>query len=353
MSPDTSHWLAPLHDWPRAAIDLLDNHVAIVRIVVARVRGSAPREVGTGMLVTEQHLLGTIGGGQLEHTAIDVARQLLSNASAAALELRRYTLATELAQCCGGVVDILFERYARADQTFLRSVERAARSGASSLEVSGVGTTVERRIVPQLLEAIVAADDRVIRWHEPLHDARPEVWVCGAGHVGQALVRVLNELPMRVTWLDSRRELMPGTLANVTPRVADDPVSCIADASNQSHFVVMTHSHALDYALCCAVLRRRDVASLGLIGSRSKAARFRSRLAHDGFGADTIGRLRCPIGVDGIQSKDPAVIAIAIAAQLLQRIDTRHQLRTLQPMQALAACAPGGCAACDSKRAVS
>lgn len=357
MSTSTPHWLTPLHDWPHAAIDLLDANVAVVRVVVARVRGSAPREIGVSMLVSEQHLLGTIGGGQLEHTAIDVAREMLITHAGPALELKRYTLATELAQCCGGVVEILFERYVRADQPFLRTLERAARTGASSLEVSSTNGTADRRVVPQRLATAVESINGVVRWCEPLRDTRPDVWIFGAGHVGQALARVLNDVPVRTTWVDSRAELMPGTLANITLQVLEDPVQCVADAPGQTHFIVMTHSHALDYLLCRTILQRRDAASLGLIGSISKAARFRSRLQHDGLAPHAIAQLTCPIGIAGIRSKDPAVIAIAIAAQLLQRIDTRQQLPTRESMKSMHTCAaadrPGGCAACDPKRAAS
>jgi xanthine dehydrogenase accessory factor len=156
---------------------------------------------------------------------------------------------------------------------------------------------------------------------ERLDDALPTLWLYGAGHVGQALARIVAELPLRLTWIDSRTELFPTALASeVRLRGDADSLATIADAPEGTYFLVMTHSHPLDYELCRAILGRNDFAWLGLIGSESKAARFRSRLVRDGVGADRIARLVCPIGVSGIESKWPAAIAVGVAAQLMQEI---------------------------------
>jgi xanthine dehydrogenase accessory factor len=157
---------------------------------------------------------------------------------------------------------------------------------------------------------------------ERLDDAMPEVWLYGAGHVGQALARILVELPVRLTWTDSRAEWLPPAGAErMHVRHCAEPATTLDDAPVGAYFVIMTHSHALDYALCRTLLERNDFAWLGLIGSMSKAARFRSRLAREGVAADAIARLACPIGVQGIASKWPSAIAVAIAAQLLQQFD--------------------------------
>jgi xanthine/CO dehydrogenase XdhC/CoxF family maturation factor len=156
---------------------------------------------------------------------------------------------------------------------------------------------------------------------ERLDDEFPAVWLYGAGHVGQALARILAELPLRLTWIDSRAELFPETLSRGVRFLHDaDSVATMSEAPVGAYFVVMSHSHPLDFALCHALLERNDFAWLGLIGSASKAARFRSRLRRAGLGADVIGKLVCPIGVDGIESKWPAAIAVAVAAQLMQQI---------------------------------
>jgi xanthine dehydrogenase accessory protein XdhC len=156
---------------------------------------------------------------------------------------------------------------------------------------------------------------------ERLDDEFPAVWLYGAGHVGQALARILVELPLRLTWIDSRTELFPDTIGSGA-RILHDPdtLSTVSEAPVGACFIVMSHSHPLDYSLCHALLERNDFAWLGLIGSMSKAARFRSRLTRAGLGADVIRKLVCPIGVDGIDSKWPAAIAVAVAAQLMQQI---------------------------------
>jgi hypothetical protein len=164
-----------------------------------------------------------------------------------------------------------------------------------------------------------AADE--LTFIERLDNEFPAVWLYGAGHVGQALARILAELPLRLTWIDSRAELFPETLGGGVRILHDtDSVASVSEAPVGAYFIVMSHSHPLDFALCHALLERNDFAWLGLIGSASKAARFRSRLRRAGLGPDVIGKLVCPIGVDGIESKWPAAIAVAVAAQLMQRI---------------------------------
>jgi xanthine dehydrogenase accessory protein XdhC len=156
---------------------------------------------------------------------------------------------------------------------------------------------------------------------ERLDDEFPAVWLYGAGHVGQALARILVELPLRLTWIDSRAELFPDTMGSGARTLHDpDTLSTVSEAPVGAYFIVMSHSHPLDYSLCHALLERNDFAWLGLIGSMSKAARFRSRLTRAGLGPDVIRKLVCPIGVDGIDSKWPAAIAVAVAAQLMQQL---------------------------------
>src|SRR5271170_2485867 len=190
---------------------------------------------------------------------------------------------------------------------------------------------------------------------ERLDDALPALWLFGAGHVGQALARILMELPLRLTWVDSRAEQFPAE----RPAAAKiwhcpDPVASVAAAPRGARFLVMTHSHPLDYALCRAILERNDFAWAGLIGSMSKAARFRSRLARDGVGAEAIARLVCPIGIDGITSKWPAAIAVGVAAQVMQDISAGVQAGRRGHTAAAAGndCPRIACSSCGSLGAV-
>jgi len=149
---------------------------------------------------------------------------------------------------------------------------------------------------------------------------RPSLWIFGAGHVGQALVRLLSELSaFDITWIDPRAELLPPSLPEcVTTLVCATPAERVAAAPAGSHHVVLTHDHALDYEICRALLNRAEVPWVGLIGSASKAARFRSRLLRAGIDCESLARLHCPIGIEGVASKLPLGVAIAIAAQLLR-----------------------------------
>jgi xanthine dehydrogenase accessory factor len=319
------------------------------------------------MLVGRDEFHGTIGGGQLEWQALAAARTLLTGAAPAA-RMQRIVLGAELAQCCGGVVEVWMERYTRADGTLLRAASDAARRGAALLISSITPHGVRRQIVsdrdanpgtePMLRRARALTPPRVtgaLAGHatlwERLDEDLPALWLYGAGHVGQALARIMAELPLRLTWIDSRAELFPLQVPE-TVRIVHAPelVATLAAAPAGTRFLVLTHSHPLDYALCKAILERDDFASLGLIGSKSKAARFRSRLARDGVPAASIARLQCPIGAGGIASKWPAAIAVAVAFDLLQAISAASPADDpiCPPPLAEAACQAQSCANCQS-----
>jgi xanthine dehydrogenase accessory factor len=145
------------------------------------------------------------------------------------------------------------------------------------------------------------------------------VTLFGAGHVGQALAASLGLLPCRVTWVDDRDGQFPATIpANVSVVTSAAPPLEVAQAPTGSFFLVMTHSHAIDQDICEEILRRDDFAYCGLIGSGTKRAMFERRLAQRGIPRERLSRLTCPIGIPGIRGKEPAVIAAAVVAQLLQ-----------------------------------
>ena len=176
---------------------------------------------------------------------------------------------------------------------------------------------------------------------DPAHGATA-LWIHGAGHVGSALVGALAGLPLRITWVDAREEQFHATIRaalpdNVRTMCSDDPAGEIAHAPAGALHVVLTHSHDLDFAICRALLERGDFAWAGLIGSKTKATRFVQRLAQRGFAPAQIRRIVCPIGIAGVTGKHPSAIAIAVAAQLLQVIETGVALRV--PVSASAASA--------------
>ncbi|MGA2024904.1 MAG: xanthine dehydrogenase accessory protein XdhC [Steroidobacteraceae bacterium] len=356
--------LRALHDWPQGLIQGLQREAVLVRIVLAAVRGSAPREPGAVMLVGGGGIAGTIGGGQLEWQALAAARALLADSSVPA-RVQRLVLGSELAQCCGGVVELWLERYTRADLALLQLAAQAARRGPTVLLSTLTPAGIERALVRD--SGADAQIDRLLRapraqglprllhtaagqahLMERLDQALPPLWLFGAGHVGQALARILVELPVHLTWIDSRAELLPAQHCDSMQILhSADPVGSVAAAPALARFLVLTHSHPLDYALCRSVLQRGDFAWVGLIGSQSKAARFRARLAREGLSSELIARLVCPIGVAGIASKWPAAIAVGVAAQLLRDLAAEASLER-RPEPAIAGSIDCGSERCGS-----
>jgi xanthine dehydrogenase accessory factor len=360
-------------DWLPAVAEFLKREPVVARIVVAEVRGSAPRDAGAFMLVGRGGVAGTIGGGKLEWDCIAAARELLEDCAVAA-RFNRVVLGADLGQCCGGVVAVWLERFTRDDLGFLRAASDAGARGSAVLSSTIRGAGAERQLVCGM--GVSQAADRLLRaprlharpqvirdaagdlvFLERLDDELPALWLYGAGHVGQALSRILMELPVRLTWIDARAELFPASLAEgVRIRRDPDSLGTVSEAPVGAYYLVMTHSHPLDYALCRAILQRNDFAWLGLIGSSSKAARFRSRLRRDAIGAEAIARLVCPIGIDGIESKWPAAIAVGVAAQVMQQISATAVVRAgapgvvaeWSPPRDGVACASESCASCGS-----
>jgi xanthine dehydrogenase accessory factor len=336
-------WLAPLTGhWVEAAAAYLAKHAPLVRVTVVALRGSAPREPGASMLVDLDGTLGTIGGGRLEWQAIGAARELFSNRDTLPVRIDDLILGPDLGQCCGGRVELWLERLTREDLPWLRKAARRLRDrgsgghggdgGGDSRGGGGVSIATDfadgvasHRILPSRAGTPGVALHRSttgnVRLVEVLKPQRLPLWIFGAGHVGQALIRLLAPLALfDITWVDSRPELLPAGLPDcVTARACAAPAGLLDAAPPGAHYVVLTHDHALDYELCRRILARGDAGWLGLIGSASKSARFRSRLRRDGIGGERLAELICPIGIGGIESKLPAALAIAIAAQLLQR----------------------------------
>jgi xanthine dehydrogenase accessory factor len=299
--------------WVRAGVP-----VAMVTIV--EVKGSAPREPGIRMLVTASDLVGTIGGGHLEWRGMDIAREMIANGEQRRIE--RIPLGPALGQCCGGVVRLAFEVLGQDDLPWLDAVESAFAAGKAitrHVSVTGkVRVDASRDLLPSVQ---LGADDT---WIDTLVPDEMHVVLFGAGHVGHALVKVLATLPCRVHWVDERDTLFPAGLPeNVEAEATDTAEAVVDQAPAGSYFLVMTHSHALDQTLCERIFRRTDFAYFGLIGSKTKRAKFEHRMVEHGIDPARFPEMTCPMGVSGITDKAPAMIAVAIVAQLLQVRDQR------------------------------
>lgn len=296
-----------MRDWLRTLHELLRRGDApVVRVVVADVRGSAPREPGACMLVSPAGEDGTIGGGHLEFVATRAARELLAQ-SGAAPRRDRFSLGASLGQCCGGIVELWFERYDAADAGRLAEALRLRAQGAPAAAIA----------------AIASQDPRAARYEQFSPEATP-LWLFGAGHVGRALVRILAPLPFEIHWVDSREDMLPSSLPeNVHAVPSPEPADEVASMAPGAWALAMTHSHDEDLAICEALLRDGRFGWAGVIGSLAKTRRFRQRLLQRGFSAAAVERLTMPIGIGGIRSKEAAAIAVAVAAQLLQLRESR------------------------------
>lgn len=300
---------------------------------VLRVKGSVPREPGARMIITSERQWGTVGGGNLEYQTINIARSRLE-ANAAAPYTQLMPLGPALGQCCGGTVEILFEMITHANAPHRVFGGNAEFCGILRRAISGVERTEFELVVTGKPESaaftIVSGGDSSNRdpasndleiLEEQLSRRLPQVWVFGAGHVGTALVAQLSLLPCDVVWLDEREQYLNSGYGGVGPGgittvVTDDVVGEICNAPADTSFIIMTHSHAVDYELCREILSGNS-SFVGLIGSQTKRGNFEHRLKRRGFSESTIAKLRCPIGIDAIQSDQPSAIALGVAAQLV------------------------------------
>lgn len=329
-----------------------------VAITVAAIRGSAPREPGATMVVTPTRVLGTIGGGNLEYIAIEQARDTLAGQRElpAGGAVERFVLGTDLSQCCGGVAFLHFEAFPATLPGWLATLsacrDRAqpavalsyrSPGGVERVVVTQAGIQDATPVAPALQAATSVAQSALHDWdrardllwsptgekpRDPGQQAfvlmRPvlvgdfRVVLFGAGHVGRALIQVMAPVVDKVYWSDGREEQFPEALPPNVSAKTGDPFELIESQPPGAFYLVMTHSHALDLALCEAIMQRRDHGYLGLIGSVAKRKRFERHLREEGLTDADLERLICPIGVAGITSKVPAVIAIAVAAELLQ-----------------------------------
>jgi xanthine dehydrogenase accessory factor len=296
-------------------------HGRVARVVIAAVEGSSPREVGASMLVWEGGQSGTIGGGVLEFQAAARARGMLSEGGQ---RFDREALGPSLGQCCGGAVGLLTEVYSATEIGFVQGplFARAISGGEMPLSVKRLLAEARGQGVlptPGLVQGFMV---------EPLVQPQRMLWIWGAGHVGRALVGVLAPLPeFAITWVDVAAERFPPAPEGVRILPVPDPGNAVVLAPKDAEHLILTFSHALDLDLCHRLLSH-GFGSLGLIGSATKRARFRSRLAALGHAPGEIARIRCPIG-DPTLGKHPQAIAIGVAASLLHPADQARRAESL------------------------
>ena len=326
-----------MNEWIDELNDLSAASEPAVLLTVAGVRGSAPREIGAKMIVTATETIGTIGGGQLEYQSTRVAVGMLEEEQMA---LRSFPLGSAMGQCCGGVVEILFEPFVGDMPAWLRDLRalhgqrepaviatRISRSAPGKFVVTadrvfGVAEDDADSAMVAMARAILngkpEAQRNVQEFYEPVVVPDLNIAVFGAGHVGSAVVAALSGLDCNIRWIDNRRNIFRKVPGNVRAIEATEPALEVSAMPPDSYYLIMTHNHALDFDICDRILRREDYRYCGLIGSLSKRRRFEKRFRQQGMSQRLIDTLVCPIGVAGISGKKPAEIAVSAAAEILK-----------------------------------
>lgn len=263
-------------NWIEAAAKLSREGGGFVLVTVLATAGSSPRGRDAKMVVESARSYDTIGGGNLEFEAEKFARELLA-ANAPASHVREFVLGRDLTQCCGGKVQLLFECFPACD------------------------------------------------FHVALF---------GGGHVGRALASILAQLPCKVRWFDARENMLPQQAAGNTECTRmRNPFEAVESCARGAYYFIMTHSHETDMELCEAILTRGDSVYCGLIGSKSKGAKFRSRLRKKGFSESELALLTCPLGIDSVPGKTPMEVAVSACAQLLAVRAEHAQVTPLRAVQ--------------------
>jgi xanthine dehydrogenase accessory factor len=331
----------PVNKWIADLAKLATENEPCILVTVASVRGSAPREVGAKMIVTRRETIGTIGGGQLEYQCARIACEQLAQDNESVTMTRRFALGANCGQCCGGVVDVLFENVSATGSKWVSKLSEAHDQRtivvmATSTKTPGMKillsieecypvdeslnwpeavTQTAKSMLAQSCQARLVGDFLL----EPIRPTAFNIAIFGAGHVGTATVDVLSRLDCNIRWIDSRRNIFPALPAdNVQAVESTEPAREVLAMPAGSMFLVMTHSHPVDLEVCMRVLQREDFAYCGLIGSASKRRRFERLMAKQGISAQQIERLVCPIGVPGVDGRKPMEIAIAVTAEMLQ-----------------------------------
>jgi len=358
-----------MNDWINQLHSLLLNQsflneTSVVMVSVARTHGSTPREVGAKLFVTSNGVVGTIGGGNLEYQASQIATDLLQDDQNKGSVMKNFSLSAGLGMCCGGTVDLIFERLSQKNTCWLAKAKKACNASQNLILMSEFyNNKVDKTVMAkedlllescELPQAVKAAalkvlqdtkqQAKLLQWQEnkvfyiePLGQAKNTLYLFGAGHVGQAIVNLMQNLNWNIHWIDTREQcleaqLLADKVANTSLYLTDSPEAEIALAKQGSYYLVMTHDHALDLNLCEHILKRDDYDYFGVIGSKTKRKRFEHRLLAKGYQQKILNKMICPIGINGIKSKHATSIAVSVVAQLLQQSEISIDQNTHQLM---------------------
>ena len=298
--------------------ECIKSHGKIARVLILKTFGSAPRDEGTTMLIWGSGQFGTIGGGELEYQVTRLAKKIIVDNKGSKIE--KFSLGPDMGQCCGGAVELLIEILDETKVKFLSVNDgffaRSVFNDEKSLNVLALIKSYRNKSVP--IKTLFKDG-----WlFEPVTKEKELIWIYGAGHVGTAIANILSQLSQfSVTCIDTSQNRYPDDFPKTVEKlITKNPAKIVKYASPKTHHLILTYSHALDLEICHQLLQQ-NFASAGLIGSKTKWARFKKRLNGLGYTFEQINRIICPIG-DPSFGKSPYEIAIGVASLLLDKKKT-------------------------------
>ena len=304
-------------DWINAALDTVAKARPAVLAIICGERGSTPRETGSWILIDENEIMGSVGGGELEHTIIEAGQAMLAGNGDWTRSIVHCVLGPDMRQCCGGALEVMLQPIDASASLWLQKARAKQRTNnRASVLFNKTHTDIPPSVIDQGKPTTALGHAVFIL---PLADHRPALALFGAGHVGRALCTMASQLPLRLSVFDSRKDQCAQVPAspNIDVHTPHDLLPIAQNLRHHDAALVMTHSHALDYDLCRILLTNTALRYTGLIGSQAKARRFRKALKKDGLTATQIARLTSPIGAGAAAGKEPGVIALGVLPEIL------------------------------------
>ena len=295
--------------------EYIKSHGKIARVLILKTFGSAPRDEGTTMLIWDSGQFGTIGGGELEYQVTQLAKKIIIDNKGS--RIKKFSLGPDMGQCCGGAVELLIEildetkvKFISVDDGFFA---RPVFKNEKSLNVQALIKSYRNKSVP------IKTSFKDGWLFEPVTKEKELIWIYGAGHVGTAIANILSKLSQfSVTCIDTSQDRYPDNFPKTVAKlITKNPAQIVQYAPSETHHLILTYSHALDLEICHQLLQH-NFATAGLIGSKTKWARFKKRLNELNYTFEQINRIICPIGEPSF-GKSPYEIAIGVASMLLDK----------------------------------
>jgi xanthine dehydrogenase accessory factor len=303
--------------------EYIKSHGKIARVLILKTFGSAPRDEGTTMLIWDSGQFGTIGGGELEYQVTRLAKKIIIDNKGS--RIKKFSLGPDMGQCCGGAVELLIEildetkvKFISVDDGFFA---RPVFKNEKSLNVQALIKSYRNKSVP------IKTSFKDGWLFEPVTKEKELIWIYGAGHVGTAIANILSKLSQfSVTCIDTSQDRYPDNFPKTVEKlITKNPAQIVQYAPSETHHLILTYSHALDLEICHQLLQH-NFATAGLIGSKTKWARFKKRLNELNYTFEQINRIICPIGEPSF-GKSPYEIAIGVASMLLEKKEKNIKLK--------------------------